>query len=169
MARGAIKLAALAGLAKQARDYARNNPDSVSATIGKIESTVSRKVGPKYAAHVGKGGNAVRSGLGIPASRPGRRPAAGGSRRARLRPRRRAPAARHRPRRATAAPARTPSRGASLRAPGSPAATSCCGARGRDSTPSQRRTWGAVGRRSTWGAALAVGPSRNRTRGSAAG
>ena len=69
MARGAIKLAALAGLAKQARDYARKNPDSVSATIGKIESTVSRKVGPKYAAHVGKGGNAVRSGLGIPASR----------------------------------------------------------------------------------------------------
>ena len=67
MARGTIKLAALAGLAKQARDYARNNPDSVSATIAKIESTVGRKVGPKYAAHVGKGGNAVRSGLGIPA------------------------------------------------------------------------------------------------------
>ena len=72
MARGAIKLAALAGLAKQARDYARKNPDSVSATIGKIESTVGRKVGPKYAAHVGKGGNAVRSGLGIPAPRPTR-------------------------------------------------------------------------------------------------
>jgi len=67
MARGAIKLAALATLARQARDYARNNPDSVSATIAKIESTVGRKVGPKYAAHVGKGGNAVRSGLGIPA------------------------------------------------------------------------------------------------------
>ncbi len=67
MARGAIKLAALATLARQAREYARNNPDSVSATIAKIESTVGRKVGPKYAAHVGKGGNAVRSGLGIPA------------------------------------------------------------------------------------------------------
>jgi hypothetical protein len=66
MARGAIKLAALAGLAKQARDYARKNPDSVSSTIGRIESAVSGKVGPKYAAHVGKGGNAVRSGLGIP-------------------------------------------------------------------------------------------------------
>ena len=66
MARGAIKLAALAGLAKQARQYARNNPDSVSSTIGKVESAVSRKVGPKYAAHVGKGGKAVRSGLGIP-------------------------------------------------------------------------------------------------------
>lgn len=65
MARGAIKLAALAGLAKQAREYARKNPDSVSSTIGKVESAVSRKVGPKYAAHVGKGGNAVRSGLGI--------------------------------------------------------------------------------------------------------
>ena len=35
MARGAIKLAALAGMAKQARDYARKNPDSVSSTIGK--------------------------------------------------------------------------------------------------------------------------------------
>ena len=67
MARGAVKLAALAGLAKQAREYARKNPDSVSSTIGKVESAVSRKVGPKYAAHVGKGGNAVRSGLGIPA------------------------------------------------------------------------------------------------------
>jgi len=68
MARGAIKLTALAALARQARDYARNNPDSVSATIAKIESTVGRKVGPKYAAHVDKGGNAVRSGLGIPAA-----------------------------------------------------------------------------------------------------
>ena len=65
MARGVIKLAALAGLAKQARDYARKNPESVSSTIGKVEDAVSRKVGPKYAAHVGKGGKAVRSGLGI--------------------------------------------------------------------------------------------------------
>ena len=66
MARGAIKFAALAGLAKQARDYARKNPDSVSSTIAKVEASVSSKVGPKYAKHVGKGGNAVRSGLGIP-------------------------------------------------------------------------------------------------------
>jgi len=65
MARGAIKLAALAGLAKQAREYARKNPDSVSSAIRKVETSVSRKVPPKYAAHVGKGGNAVRSGLGI--------------------------------------------------------------------------------------------------------
>ena len=70
MARGVIKLAALAGLAKQARDYARKNPDSVSSAIGKVESTVSKTVGPKYAAHVGKGGNALRSGLGIAQSRP---------------------------------------------------------------------------------------------------
>ena len=76
MARGAIKLAALAGLARQARDYARKNPDSVSSTIGKIESAVGSKVSPKYAAHVGTGGNAVRSGLGIPTStaRPGGTP-----------------------------------------------------------------------------------------------
>jgi hypothetical protein len=71
MARGTLKLAALAGLAKQAREYARKNPDSVSSTIARIESSVGRKVGPKYAAHVGKGGNAVRSGLGIPPG-PGR-------------------------------------------------------------------------------------------------
>lgn len=70
MARGAIKFAALAGLAKQARDYARKNPDSVSSTIGKVEDAVSRKVGPKHAAKVGKAGNAARSGLGVPASRP---------------------------------------------------------------------------------------------------
>jgi len=68
MARGAIKFAALAGLASKARDYARKNPDSISSTISKVESSVSRKVGPKYAAHVGKGGAAVRSGLGLPSS-----------------------------------------------------------------------------------------------------
>ncbi|MDT0213791.1 antitoxin [Rothia sp. ARF10] len=70
MARGVIKLAALAGLAKQAREYARKNPDSVSSAIGKVESAVGRKVGPKYAGHVGKGGNALRSGLGISSARP---------------------------------------------------------------------------------------------------
>ena len=70
MARGAIKFAALAGLAKQARDYARKNADSVSSTIGKVEDAVSRKVGPKYADKVGKAGNAARSGLGVPSSRP---------------------------------------------------------------------------------------------------
>lgn len=70
MARGAIKFAALAGLARQARDYARRNPDAVSSTIAKVESSVSRKVGPRYAAHVGRGGNAVRSGLGIPSTGP---------------------------------------------------------------------------------------------------
>ncbi|WP_404383730.1 antitoxin [Knoellia locipacati] len=70
MARGVIKLAALAGLAKQARDYAQKNPDSVSSAIAKVESAVRGKVGPKYAGHVGKGGNAVRSGLGIAHNRP---------------------------------------------------------------------------------------------------
>ena len=70
MARGVIKLAALAGLAKQARDYAQKNPDSVSSAIGKVESVVGRRLGPKYAGHVGKGGNAVRSGLGIAHDRP---------------------------------------------------------------------------------------------------
>ncbi|MFC7486928.1 antitoxin [Knoellia sp. CPCC 206453] len=70
MARGAIKLAALAGLAKQARDYAQKHPDSVSSKIGKVEAAVSRRVGPKYAAHVGKGGKAVRSGLGITPTPP---------------------------------------------------------------------------------------------------
>ena len=68
MARGIIKIAALTGAAKQARDYARKNPEKVSSTISKLEDVVSRKVGSKYAAHVGKGGNAVRSGLGISAT-----------------------------------------------------------------------------------------------------
>lgn len=70
MARGVIKLAALAGLAKQARDYARKNPDTVSSAIDKVESVVTRKVGPKYSGHVGKGGNALRTGLGIAQARP---------------------------------------------------------------------------------------------------
>ncbi|HSF98929.1 MAG TPA: Rv0909 family putative TA system antitoxin [Ornithinibacter sp.] len=73
MARGAIKMAALLALAKQARDYARNNPETVNETIGKFEATVSSKLGPKYSAHVGKGGKALRSGLGISSAttRPG--------------------------------------------------------------------------------------------------
>lgn len=70
MARGAIKMAALIALAKQARDYAQNNPDSVNAHIGKFEATVSSKLGPKYSAHVGKGGKALRSGLGISSAAP---------------------------------------------------------------------------------------------------
>ncbi|MEO6019257.1 MAG: antitoxin [Knoellia sp.] len=70
MARGAIKFAALAGLAKQARGYAQKNPESVSSTIGKVEDAVGRRVGPKYAAHVGKGGKALRSGLGISTAQP---------------------------------------------------------------------------------------------------
>lgn len=70
MARGVIKLAALASVAKQARDYARNNPESVSSAIAKVESAVGRKVGPKYAGHVGKGGSALRAGLGISSARP---------------------------------------------------------------------------------------------------
>ncbi|MFW5469057.1 antitoxin [Knoellia sp. CPCC 206435] len=74
MARGVIKLAALAGLAKQAREYARKNPDSVSSTIGKVESAVGRKVGPKYADKVGKAGNAARSGLGIRPTPPATTP-----------------------------------------------------------------------------------------------
>ena len=69
MAGKTLKLAALAGLAKQARDYARKNPDTVSSSIGKVESVVSRRVGPKYAGHVSKGGNALRAGLGIPQNR----------------------------------------------------------------------------------------------------
>lgn len=72
MARRVIKLAALAGLAKQARDYAQKNPESVSSTIGKVEDVVSRKLGPKYAPHVSKGGKAVRSGLGIASTPPAR-------------------------------------------------------------------------------------------------
>ena len=70
MARGAIKMAALIALAKQARDYAKNNPDSVNAQIGKFEATVNSKLGPKYSAHVGKGGKALRSGLGISSATP---------------------------------------------------------------------------------------------------
>jgi hypothetical protein len=70
MARGVIKIAALIALAKQARDYAQNNPDSVNAHIGKLEATVSSRLGPKYSAHVGKGGKALRTGLGISSAAP---------------------------------------------------------------------------------------------------
>lgn len=49
---------------------------------------MSRRVGPTYTPHVGKGGNAVRSGLGIPSDGPLQLP--GRPRRHTERPRRRA-------------------------------------------------------------------------------
>ena len=70
MARRAIKLAALFAFAKQARDYAQSNPDTVNEAISKVEATVTGRLGPKYSAHVGKGGKALRSGLGITSAPP---------------------------------------------------------------------------------------------------
>jgi hypothetical protein len=66
MARRTAKLAALAGLAKAAQDYARKNPHQVSAAIDRVETTVGRKAGIRHGAKVAKGGQAVRKGLGLP-------------------------------------------------------------------------------------------------------
>jgi hypothetical protein len=65
-----VKIAALVGLAKAAQDYAKKNPEQVSSTLGKVEQTVGRTLGPKYAGAVGKGGEVVRKGLGIHSAGP---------------------------------------------------------------------------------------------------
>ena len=70
MARRAIKLAALITVAQQAREYAQKNPAQVNAALGRLEDTVRSRLHPKYSAHVGKGSQALRSGLGIASAPP---------------------------------------------------------------------------------------------------
>ena len=59
MARRVVRLAALVALARAAQDYARRNPETVSAALDRVEAVVSRKAGP-----------AVRKGLGLPPGGP---------------------------------------------------------------------------------------------------
>ena len=65
---------AMAGTAAmKARDYASRNPDKVDQALGRVQSTVSRRTGGKYDAHLSKGRDAVRKGLGLH-GRPGEGP-----------------------------------------------------------------------------------------------
>jgi hypothetical protein len=67
MIRMAVVIAAATAAASKAKEYARENPDKASETIDKAEAFVAGKAGPKYAGKVGKGSDALRHGLGLPA------------------------------------------------------------------------------------------------------
>ena len=65
MIRTAALVAAAGAAYSKAKDYARENPEKASETIDKVESFVRGKAGPKYSDKVGKGGQALRSTLGL--------------------------------------------------------------------------------------------------------
>ena len=67
MIRMAAFIAAVSAAVSKAREYARENPDKASQTIDSVEAFVAGKAGPKYADKVGKGSQALRSSLGLPA------------------------------------------------------------------------------------------------------
>jgi hypothetical protein len=69
--RMAVVIAAASAAASKAKEYARANPDKASDTIGRVESFVTGKAGPKYADKVGKGSDALRSSLGLSGSTTG--------------------------------------------------------------------------------------------------
>jgi hypothetical protein len=71
MIRMAVLVAAATVAATKAKEFARDNPDQASRTLDQVESFVAGKAGPKYADKVGKGGAALRSGLGLPATSSG--------------------------------------------------------------------------------------------------
>jgi len=66
LVRTAVLVAAAVAAVNKAKEYARDNPEAASGTIDKAESFVRGKAGPKYADTVGKGGQALRQGLGLP-------------------------------------------------------------------------------------------------------
>lgn len=65
MIRMAVVVAAASAAASKAKQYARENPEQASQAISRAESFLAAKAGPKYADKVGKGGVALRSGLGL--------------------------------------------------------------------------------------------------------
>ncbi|MBM6401045.1 Rv0909 family putative TA system antitoxin [Phycicoccus sonneratiae] len=66
MAKG--RAAALVAAATTLKKYVRENPDRAADAIGKVEGFVRSKAGPQHADKVGKGGAALRKGLGLPPS-----------------------------------------------------------------------------------------------------
>ncbi|MBR7743523.1 antitoxin [Phycicoccus sp. BSK3Z-2] len=63
-----FRAAALLGAVNKVKDYARKNPEKTSDAIGKVEGFVRGKAGPQHSDKVGKGGDALRKGLGVPSS-----------------------------------------------------------------------------------------------------
>ncbi len=62
-----FRAAALIAAVAKVKDYARQNPEKTSDAIGKVEGFVRSKAGPAHADKVGKGGDALRKGLGVQA------------------------------------------------------------------------------------------------------
>ena len=71
MIRMAVLVAAASAAASKAKEYARENPEKASQTIGKVEAFVSDKAGPQYADKVAKGSHALRASLGLPEATTG--------------------------------------------------------------------------------------------------
>jgi hypothetical protein len=63
--RTVVWIAAVSAAVSQAKKFARENPDQASQSVDKVEAFVRGKVRPEHAAKVAKGGDALRSGLGL--------------------------------------------------------------------------------------------------------
>ncbi|QIM21521.1 antitoxin [Phycicoccus sp. HDW14] len=61
-----VRAAALIAAVTKVKDYARDNPQKADEAIGRVEGFVRSKAGPQHADKVGKGGQALRKGLGLP-------------------------------------------------------------------------------------------------------
>ena len=71
-----FRAAALMGAVTKAKDYARKNPEKTADMIGKVEGFARSKAGTRHADKVGRGGDAVRKGLGLPPEQRGQGPTA---------------------------------------------------------------------------------------------
>jgi hypothetical protein len=63
--RTVVWIAAVSAAVSQAKKFARDNPDQAAQSVDKVEAFVRGKVRPEHAAKVAKGGDALRSGLGL--------------------------------------------------------------------------------------------------------
>lgn len=63
-----IQAAALIAVVTKVKAYARQNPEKTSDAIGRVEGFLRSKAGPAHSDKVGRGGDALRKGLGVPQS-----------------------------------------------------------------------------------------------------
>ena len=63
--RAAAVVAVVTTAASRAREYAREHPDEAGQAVERVEAFLQGRLSPGSAAWVGKGGTALRSGLGL--------------------------------------------------------------------------------------------------------
>jgi hypothetical protein len=63
--RAAAVIAVVTTVVSQARDYARDNPDQAAEAVDQVERFLKGRLPPAYGAYVGRGGSALRQGLGL--------------------------------------------------------------------------------------------------------